>query len=302
MRSGILVINKPGGPSSATVVAQVRRITGIRRIGHGGTLDPGATGVLVLGVNRGTALLPYLPGVKRYLGRVCLGQTTDTDDAQGRRLETKAVPFLDRDRLEAVLAGFCGEISQVPPAVSALHCQGQRAYKLAHRGIVPVLPPRRVFIHHLRLLEWKSPEFWLDVKCSPGTYIRSLAAGIGTRLGCGAHLAGLTRTECGGFALDQAVSLEALADGGGPEGWIRRLHPPAEALRHLPALRIEGTRLEFAKHGRAFAAEPGGSVADAPGPVRLLDGRGELIALAVLRGGQWRMETVLCPAGEEPCE
>ncbi len=198
---GFLVLDKPAGLTSHGCVARVRRAYGLRRVGHGGTLDPAVTGVLPLALGPATRLLPYLVGDKHYEGTIQLGLCTDTDDLSGTVLERHPLPPLPHDALERALAPFRGSILQVPPQVSAVHVQGERAYARARRGEALSLPPRAVTITQLELRRWEpaTGRLQLEVQCSAGTYIRSLARDLGTALGCGGALAELRRTGALGF-------------------------------------------------------------------------------------------------------
>ncbi|HEY4669784.1 MAG TPA: tRNA pseudouridine(55) synthase TruB [Tepidiformaceae bacterium] len=208
---GILLIDKPSGWTSHDVVARSRRLTGQRRIGHTGTLDPMATGLLVLCLGRATRLVEYMTGHdKRYIGHIRLGEATDTDDADGRVIARSPVPPLTSVALEAIAREFTGPLLQRPPAYSAVKIEGQRAYAAARAGKDLDLPPRPVTVHRL-LLEQLEPELLaITVECGAGTYVRSLARDIGDRLGCGAHLASLRRTHVGGFDVGVALTLDSL--------------------------------------------------------------------------------------------
>lgn len=246
---GFLVIDKPAGPTSHGCVAAVRRAYGLKRVGHGGTLDPAVTGVLPIALGPATRLLPYLRGDKLYRAVVQLGVRTSSDDLEGDLLERRSPPALDTGALEEALAGFRGEILQRPPAVSAVHVGGERAYARARRGEVVELPPRPVTIHSLQLLGWDPAEarLELEVRCSAGTYIRSLARDLGEHLGCGAALARLRRTETLGFDLSTAVDLERLASGPLPP-----LLDPLLALSHLERRQLQVEELPSWRCGRAL--------------------------------------------------
>ena len=251
---GFLVIDKPAGPTSHGCVAAVRRAYGLKRVGHGGTLDPAVTGVLPIALGPATRLLPYLRGDKLYRAVVQLGVRTSSDDLEGDVLERRSPPALDRAALEEALAGFRGEILQRPPAVSAVHVGGERAYARARRGEVVELPPRPVTIHSLQLLGWDPAEarLELEVRCSAGTYIRSLARDLGEHLGCGAALARLRRTETLGFDLSTAVDLERLASGPLPS-----LLDPLLALGHLERRQLLAEDLPSWRCGRALPLRAG---------------------------------------------
>ena len=232
---GFLVLDKPAGLSSHSCVSRVRRAYGLKRVGHGGTLDPAVTGVLPIALGPATRLLPYLSGDKTYRGIIQLGVRTDSDD------------------LEAALDRFRGTIKQRPPAVSAVHVNGERAYKLARAGVALELPTRSVSVHHLTLLSWTPDQgqLELEVACSAGTYIRSIARDLGDALGCGGALAQLRRTEALGFGLQQSVSLEQLDQEPRP-----LLVDPLNALAHLPRHPLEPEQLQGWRCGRLQDCDP----------------------------------------------
>lgn len=266
---GVLVIDKPAGMTSHDVVDRVRKALGTRKVGHGGTLDPDATGVLVLGIGRATRFLSYAQSSpKRYLASVRFGVTTTTQDASGEVLEEKAVDIGEED-VARELKAFEGEIEQVPPMVSAVKIGGERLYRKARRGETVERPARRVTIHDLKLLSFvpgNEASADLDVTCSGGTYIRTLASDLGDRLGCGAHLAGLQRIAAGGFELSEAVVL----DEAGPD----RLLPLVEVARDLESIELTAEQAAAVAHGRALAP-PG----EAPeGPIALIF-EGELMGV-----------------------
>ena len=234
---GFLVLDKPAGLTSHGCVAQVRRAYGLKRVGHGGTLDPAVTGVLPIALGGATRLLPYLTGDKRYWGRVRLGLRTSSDDLSGDLLEQRPVPRLGPQELEAALAPFRGTIQQRPPNVSAVHVDGERAYLRARRGEELNLASKTVTISELSLLGWdpERAELELEVACSAGTYIRSLARDLGEALGCGGCLAQLRRTGALGFGLDQSLPLDRLQHLPPPE-----LLDPLVVLGHLERRRLEG--------------------------------------------------------------
>ena len=211
--SGLVVVDKPGGMTSHDVVARVRRLAGTRKVGHAGTLDPMATGVLVLGVNRATRLLGHLMLTeKSYDATIRLGVSTTTDDADGEVVATAATDDLDEAEVRRVLAGFVGEIDQVPTAVSAVKVDGKRAYQRVREGEQVELKSRRVTIHDLAVLEVAGADVRISVRCSSGTYIRAIARDAGAALGVGGHLTALRRTAVGEFGLDRAQRLDELAE------------------------------------------------------------------------------------------
>ena len=249
MPCGFLVLDKPAGLTSHGCVSRVRRAYGLKRVGHGGTLDPAVTGVLPIALGPATRLLPYLDGAKTYRGVVQLGVRTVSDDLEGEVLERTGVPALSSADLEGVLAAFRGPIQQVPPQVSAVHVEGQRAYARVRQGEQLDLAARTVTLHRLELLGWDGATARLEllVRCSAGTYIRSLARDLGDVLGCGGALATLRRTEALGFGLEQAVPLEAL-----DQAPLPALLDPLAALAHLPRRQLDAGELEGWRCGRAL--------------------------------------------------
>lgn len=246
---GFLVLDKPAGLTSHDCVARVRRAYGLKRVGHGGTLDPAVTGVLPIALGPATRLLPYLEGAKAYRGVIQLGLSTCSDDLSGELIARRPVPPLSATNLEAALAPFQGTILQRPPQVSAVHVGGERAHVRARRGETMELAPRAVTIEHLQLLGWHpdSGQLELELRCSAGTYIRSLARDLGEQLGCGAALAQLRRTEALGFDLSLSVPLEAL-----DQPPLPPLIDPLQALVHLPLQRLEASEHPSWCCGRAL--------------------------------------------------
>ena len=289
---GFLVLDKPAGLSSHGCVARVRRAYGLKRVGHGGTLDPAVTGVLPIALGPATRLLPYLSGDKTYRGVVQLGVRTDSDDLEGEVLKRQQPPQLTSTDLEAALEPFRGLIQQRPPAISAVHVNGQRAYKLARAGESVELQARPVSVHRLELLHW-DPELGrleLEVACSAGTYIRSLARDLGEALGCGGCLAQLQRTEALGFKLEQSVSWEQLEAVPPPA-----LVDPLEALSHLQQHQLTTEALAGWRCGRLQACEPAWPI-DAP--VVVVGPDGNLAGMArVQASGQLQPRLVLDAAG-----
>jgi tRNA pseudouridine55 synthase len=289
---GFLVLDKPAGLTSHACVARVRRAYALRRVGHGGTLDPAVTGVLPIAVGPATRLLPYLPGEKTYRGVVQLGVRTRSDDLEGEVLERAPLPPLSVAVVEAVLAGFRGPIRQRPPLVSAVHVGGERAYALARRGEAPELEPRAVTIRALTLvgLETAAGRLELEVTCSAGTYIRALARDIGDALGCGGALARLRRTAALGFSLEQAVPLARLDEPPPPP-----LLEPLAALGHLPRHRLTDDELPAWRCGRPLEATPS---AAGEGPVAVVRPDGILAGIARARGdGRLHPKLVFDAAG-----
>jgi tRNA pseudouridine55 synthase len=288
---GFLVLDKPAGLSSHSCVSRVRRAYGLKRVGHGGTLDPAVTGVLPIALGPATRLLPYLEGDKTYRGVVQLGQRTDTDDLEGIVLEQRPLPLLTPTLLDAALNRFRGPIQQRPPAVSAVHVNGQRAYALARQGHALELPPRPVVIHRLDLLAWhpERGQLELEVHCSAGTYIRSLARDLGEQLGCGGCLAQLRRIGALGFRLEQSVSLESL------EPVPPALLDPLAVLGHLPLHPLSPADLAGWRCGRLQPTEEDWGVDTA---VVVVDPDGNLAGMArVHSAGLLQPRLVLDAAG-----
>jgi tRNA pseudouridine55 synthase len=233
--SGVLVIDKPIGLTSHDVVQIIRRGTGIRRAGHTGTLDPRASGVLVVLIGPAVRLSEYVSASdKRYQATIRLGSSTDTYDAEGVVTQsTVSVDEITEEHFTEVLQEFIGEIEQVPPPYSAVKVKGKKAYEMAREGEEVDLSPRKIHVYSLEVLEWALPEVVVDVYCSSGTYVRSLANDLGNRLGCGAHLVGLRRTKSGRFTLRDAVPLRRLQEAFDAGDWYRHLIPAAETPMRL---------------------------------------------------------------------
>lgn len=286
---GIMVVDKPVGPTSHQIVSIVRRGTGIRKVGHAGTLDPRATGVLVLCLGRATRLSEYLStSEKRYLAVIRFGASTRTYDSEGDIVhETGSAP--KRKDIEEALSEFRGEISQVPPPYSAIKVQGKRAYRLAREGKPPELDARKVIIHELKLVRYKQPDLSLEIECSAGTYIRSIAHDLGEMLSTGAHLAELKRLKAGPFTLDDAVPLPKLEVGFMVDKWERYVIPAADALPEFPVVNVSQKNLDLIRHGHRIPAEPSSS-----GMARGISSEGELVAIleAVEDGTHWHPRKV----------
>ena len=255
--SGILNVDKPAGMTSHDVVARARRLTGQRKIGHAGTLDPMATGVLLLCLGQATRVAEYLmAGRKRYRAVVRLGVSTDTYDADGTITQSVETFSLPRDQIAAALAAFQGVIQQVPPPYSAIRRNGQRLYTLARRGIAVQTPPRAVEIDALEVVAWEPPHLTFDVTCSPGTYVRSLAHELGQALRVGGHLAALTRLASGNWRLQDSVGLDDLRQAVEAGQWIHLLHPLDVALQDLPRVDLPADVARRVSHGEAILLEP----------------------------------------------
>ena len=237
---GILNIDKPAGRTSYSIVAQVKRLTGEKRVGHAGTLDPAATGVLPVCLGKATRVVEYLMDTSKvYRALIELGVSTDTYDASGKVTHRGDPSCIDIPGLEKVLESFRGSIRQVPPMFSALKRAGQPLYKLARAGVTVERKSRPVTIHRLDLMTFQPPIVELEIECSKGTYIRSLAHDIGQALGCGAHLKSLVRTRSGIFDIRDAVSLPQLEEAMKRGDWQRFLYPVDSVLRDMPSVTLD---------------------------------------------------------------
>jgi tRNA pseudouridine55 synthase len=294
--NGVLLIDKPSGPTSHDVVARIRRATGERSIGHTGTLDPRATGLLPLVLGRATRLASLLSaGDKTYEATIQLGVATDTDDADGQPVGPASAMLPDSDAVDHALEGFRGTFSQIPPRHSAKKIAGRKAYELARRAQPVALAPVAVTVTALDRLSFEGNLLQIRVSAGSGFYVRALARDLGERLGCGAHLYALRRTRSGGFGIGDAVPLDEAERLG--RGLEMRLISAAESLPHLPSVRMTASGLTRAMHGNPLGpgdlegrwVPPAGTT----GPVRLIAGDGRLVALAHSRGGALHPVTVL---------
>ncbi|MBI4538322.1 MAG: tRNA pseudouridine(55) synthase TruB [Gemmatimonadetes bacterium] len=287
-RFAVLRVDKTPGPTSHDVVAMARRALGTRRVGHTGTLDPFASGLLLLCVGAATRLSEYLAGLaKCYVATACLGQRTDTDDAAGRVLRVSgAWRTLDARGVEEVLATFVGCRLQVPPAYSAKKVEGRPLYERARRGVAVKAEPVPVEIHAITVLEVALPEVTFHVDCSSGTYVRALARDLGEALGVGAHLTRLRRLRVGRFSVEDAVPAGELHDA---ERVARAWLTPAQALAHLPRADVGTDEAVRLAHGQGVRAPP--SLPEGAEPVAVFRDD-ELVAVAAVRGGWLRPNKV----------
>ncbi|MDR3710589.1 MAG: tRNA pseudouridine(55) synthase TruB [Capsulimonadaceae bacterium] len=281
MLSGVINVDKPAGMTSHDVVARVRRIAGQKKVGHAGTLDPDATGVLLVCLGHATRISDLLAEQgKCYRAVLALGATTSTEDASGTIIEEHDASSITRDALIEVTERFIGEVDQIPPMVSAVHHEGQRLYDLARKGIVVERAARRVRFDAIAVLDFTPGEraaATLDVACGKGAYIRTLCADIGAALGAGGHMASLRRTRVGRFETESesSVTLERLQEDGAAAHIVR----PSDAVSFLPERRIETREIADLFNGKDLPAGPGAS----PGAlVRLTDDDDELLALATV--------------------
>jgi tRNA pseudouridine55 synthase len=271
--AGVLVVDKAAGVTSFDAVALVRRRLGLKRVGHAGTLDPDATGVLPMLLGEATKLMAYLADQdKEYVATLRLGVTTDTGDLSGRVLAEAPVPALDRDQVDEVCRPFVGRIKQVPPMYSAVHHGGRRLYELAREGVEVVREPREVVIHAIEVRAFALPDVEVSVVCGKGTYLRSLAVDLGAALGCGAAVARLVRTRVGPFTLADAVAWEALAAESTAALWAR-VHPAESALAHWPTLRLDARAMGRFEHGQPVEIAPPRASAGTFVRVHAADGR-----------------------------
>lgn len=280
--NGVLVVDKPMGPTSHDIVDGLRRLTGERRAGHTGTLDPFATGVLPVCLGKATRLVRFLAeGDKLYRALIHLGYATTTDDLTGQPLGPPRPVTLDPEEVKAASRAFVGEILQHPPAFSAKRVGGRRLYEMAREGRTVETAPSRVRVHSLEVLGCHADLVEIEVRCSPGTYIRALARDLGRALEVGGHLAGLRRKASGPFGLDRAVawepSLEEIQD---------KLLPLSEVLQDMPAVAVGAEGAAALRHGRDLDRRlvTRGFPETPPPRVRVLDDAGSLLALAVPRG------------------
>ena len=281
--NGVLVVDKPAGPTSHDVVDRVRRALGVRRVGHTGTLDPFATGVLAVCVGKATRLVRFLAeGDKVYRASVRLGFATTTDDLVGEPLAPPVPVELDAESVRAACRSLTGPLRQVPPAYSAKHIAGRRAYQLARQGLAVAPAAVPVVVHSLDVFGMEGDRIDIEVRCSPGTYVRALARDLGNALGVGGHLNALRRLRSGGFDLSSALAWDELeASAGG------RLVPLSRVLSELPSVSVGDEGIVALRHGRdltpalvhdRFPASP------PPPRLRVVDEAGSLLALAVPRG------------------
>jgi len=278
--SGILVVDKPVGLTSHDVVEAIRKGTGIRRAGHTGTLDPRASGVLVVLIGPAVRLSEYVSASdKRYQAIIRLGSSTDTYDGEGRFTKQNTEPLkVTEEQFETTLKSFIGEIEQTPPAYSAIKVNGRKAYDMARKGEEVDLEPRKIQVYHLEILEWAPPEVVIDAHCSSGTYVRSLANDVGNALGCGAYLVGLRRTKSGRFSLRDATPLRKLQEAFTAGNWYQYLIPAAEALADWEGVELNPEQVDEIRHGHRIPAAAGTTTQ----MVRGVSLAGELVALLEL--------------------
>jgi tRNA pseudouridine55 synthase len=292
---GLIVVDKPQGITSHGVVARMRRICGTRKVGHGGTLDPMATGVLILAIGKATKLLTYVSGLdKSYAATIRLGQSTVTDDAEGEATGNADASGVAEEAIRAGLAAMTGEIDQVPSAVSAVKIDGQRAYKRVRDGETVELKARRVTIAAIEIeaIRREGPfvDVDVDVSCSSGTYIRAIARDLGNALGVGGHLTALRRTRIGGFGLDAAATLETLAERSEAGEPLGALSMGEAAARLMPVRTATEAEAKALSYGKPLDA------AGIAGRYAVLNEDGDLLAVMTEKGDQAKPETVFAAA------
>jgi tRNA pseudouridine55 synthase len=289
--NGILNINKPAGKTSLSVVTLIRRYSRQRHVGHAGTLDPLAAGVLPICLGQASRISSYiLAEHKTYLACIELGIATDTYDAEGKIIQQTDPSNITSEQIEEVLPQFQGTIMQKPPIYSALKHQGKRLYQLARAGIEVEPKERRVEVFHLEFLQWQPPYFTIEVECGKGTYIRSLAHDIGQRLGCGAYLESLVRTACGPFNIKDSVTLTQLDDAFRNNYWQDLLYPIDTVLERYPASTVDLEQERAIRNGRTIAL----SDMNAEGLCRVysLDGRFVALLRSLPESGVWQPQMV----------
>lgn len=303
---GILIVAKPAGPTSHDIVALVRRLTGVRRVGHGGTLDPFAAGVLPIFLGHATRVVEYhLSDTKEYRADILFGARSTTDDLDGE-LTPSELPAPKREQVEAALEEFRGEIEQVPPDYSAVRVAGRHAYELARHGQKVELRARRVTIGALDLEAWDGtdparPIGTLQIRCSAGTYVRAIARDLGEQLGSGAYLGALTRTASGPFTLERAHPLDAVREALAKGRAASLILPPDFGLDAYPKLSLPADDLGALARGQIIRHRSGEGLEARPdGLLRVMDAHGRLAAIARLEGGRLYPQKVFVPAPGSP--
>ncbi|GAC1425801.1 MAG: tRNA pseudouridine(55) synthase TruB [Ktedonobacteraceae bacterium] len=294
---GILTINKATGMTSHDVVAKIRKLLNQKRVGHAGTLDPAASGVLPICVGQGTRVAEYLSeSGKAYQAEILFGTVTDTYDSEGAILRTHDTSSLTLSNIEEILPQFLGPQMQTPPRYSAIKLQGQPAYKRTRAGEEITLTARPITFYQLQILDWQTPRLTLAIDCSKGTYIRALAYDLGERLGYGAHLSALIRTRSGPFTLSESVTLEQIAQAVERNTVEQLLTAADTVLQHYPALHLDASTVERVLHGNPFPYEaPPAELA------RIYDTHGQFLAIATWNEEQhmWQPKKVFLSTSEE---
>ncbi len=286
MENGIIAINKPEGISSARVVARVKKTLGVKKAGHTGTLDPFATGLLLCSINKATRISQFfLHGHKKYIARISLGRETDTYDLTGKTIFEVSKDFINtltKDNIEQKIKSFIGAQDQVPPCFSALKHKGQPLYKLARQGKMVQKPPRQIEIFELKIKSISLPYLDIEVFCSSGTYIRSLAFDIGKKLGCGAHLATLCRTESNAFKLEHAIELSELETLDKKEA-AQKIIPMSDCLKFMYRIVVDDFVAQKIKFGQKLSVNEMAPPLTEPGqPIRVINHNSDLLAIVQL--------------------
>ncbi len=289
---GYVVIDKPGGWTSHDVVGRVRRILGERRVGHAGTLDPAAVGVLPIAVGYATRTVEYLASTsKSYRAEITFGFETDSADGDGVMIGSPRPICFSESELLAAICQFAGDLQQVPPMHSAVKIDGKRLYELARVGEEVEVAPRAITIHRIKCIRWESPVATIEMRCSKGTYVRSIARDLGRSLGMGAHLSNLVRTQTGPFSLADAITLDELARKFACEPWAEIAYHPDSVLHDLPAAIVGPERAIEWQQGKVLA------VKECAGTVRVYDSMGRWLGVgsAVEEGNYVQPEKVILP-------
>lgn len=289
--NGLLAVDKPAGMTSRRIVDHVERIVRPAKVGHAGTLDPLATGVLVIAMGSATRLISYVQqGRKKYVGQFRLGQRSDTDDIEGRITPGGDPTHVTLELLTDFTGRFIGVVSQVPPQYSAIHVDGQRAYTLARRGETVELQARPVEIHSIQVSRFELPDFELQIECGSGTYVRSIGRDLGELLGCGAIMTDLRRTSVGGFSLENAVPFDTLD----ADSLQRAMRPPLQAIESMPRRHVSAAEISDLRQGRSIVlGEASGNVGS---EVALVDAEIQLIGVAKITDRERLQPHLIFPA------
>lgn len=290
---GFLIVNKPEGKTSFSVVARIKRLSGEKRVGHAGTLDPIATGVLPICLGQATRITQFLTNSsKAYEAQIQLGVTTDTFDRQGKIVDRRDVNDITVTRIEEALTAFRGVINQVPPVFSAVKQGGRRSYELARAGVPLKLKSRSVEITKLELTSYRKPLIEIYIACSKGTYIRSLANDLGQHLGCGAHLKNLTRLRCGPFSIQNALSLDQIEAAFHTDDWQKLIHPVDSPLQNWKAVIVNRKNELDIRNGRPFPLDETHPFSDEYCRAYDLDGNFIAVLHFIPEKRQWHPEKV----------
>jgi tRNA pseudouridine55 synthase len=287
---GVLNVRKTSGPTSHDIVYDIRRIFGQKRVGHAGTLDPMATGVLVVCLGKATRIVEYLMGApKEYIAEMILGQSTDSEDSTGNITSEKDASFLTLEALKEAAQSFTGEIMQTPPMVSAVKHNGERLYKLARQGQVVERQPRKVTVYVVEVLGFtpgKLAKAKIRIECSSGTYIRTLCSDIGDKLGCGAHMAALERTRVGRFTIENAYTVNNIREAKDQNRLDSLVINIGDALSDMPCVEVSDLEADQIKNGRSVAVQYSGDAGDT---VRSVSKSGDLVAIGSIMASDENM-------------